>query len=141
MEQENEILTCLKGLETTAKICKEKFEDIIKKSKPLNDLDTINKELEKKFIERKLERMEHQLFDWEIITDKLIKMSEEKYEDLPYLQLIKALKEILSYKYKNSKSQEIRQDKRFEWGNLISLLEDSPENFIRLADELRLSKN
>lgn len=141
MEQENEILTCLKGLETTAKICKEKFEDIIKKSKPLNDLDTINKELEKKFIERKLERMEHQLFDWEIITDKLIKMSEEKYDDLPYLQLIKALKEILSYKYKSSKSQEIRQDKRFEWGNLISLLEDSPENFIRLADELRLSKN
>ena len=141
MEQENEILTCLKGLETTAKICKEKFEDIIKKSKPLNDLDTINKELEKKFIERKLERMEHQLFDWEIITDKLIKMSEEKYDDLPYLQLIKALKEILSYKYKSSKSQEVRQDKRLEWGNLISLLEDSPENFIRLADELRLSKN
>ena len=141
MEQENEILTCLKGLETTAKICKEKFEDIIKKSKPLNDLDTINKELEKKFIERKLERMEHQLFDWEIITDKLIKMSEKKYDDLPYLQLIKALKEILSYKYKSSKSQEVRQDKRLEWGNLISLLEDSPENFIRLADELRLSKN
>ena len=141
MEQENEILTCLKGLETTAKICKEKFEDIIKKSKPLNDLDTINKELEKKFIERKLERMEHQLFDWEIITDKLIKMSEEKYDNLPYLQLIKALKEILSYKYKSSKSQEVRQDKRLEWGNLISLLEDSPENFIRLADELRLSKN
>lgn len=141
MEQENEILTCLKGLETTAKICKEKFEDIIKKSKPLNNLDTINKELEKKLIERKLERMEHQLFDWEIITDKLIKMSEEKYDDLPYLQLIKALKEILSYKYKSSKSQEVRQDKRLEWGNLISLLEDSPENFIRLADELRLSKN
>lgn len=141
MEQENEILTCLKGLETTARICKEKFEDIIKKSKPLNDLDTINKELEKKFIERKLERMEHQLSDWEIITDKLIKMSEEKYDDLPYLQLIKALKEILSYKYKSSKSQEVRQDKRFEWGSLISLLEDSPENFIRLADELRLSKN
>lgn len=141
MEQENEILTCLKGLETTARICKEKFEDIIKKSKPLNDLDTINKELEKKFIERKLGRMEHQLFDWEIITDKLIKMSEEKYDDLPYLQLIKALKEILFYKYESSKSQEIRQDKRFEWGSLISLLEDSPKDFIRLADELSLSKN
>lgn len=140
MEQETEILAYLRGLEANVRFYKERMENIIK-AQSLNELDIINEKLDKNAIDRKLERMQHQLFAWEIITDKLIEISEEKYDDLPYLQLIKALKEILFYKYESSKSQEIRQDKRFEWGSLISLLEDSPEDFIRLADELRLSKN